>query len=157
MFLLKNLMLPWWDYLYVVCIFSLTPFNILSLFSVLAVLMIICHREFLFLSSLPGVLEAFCSWLGNSFLRCGKFSISLLTILQIPLPVTSYHWCPWFSGLIIWWSHWVLVYFFHSSWIAWLRVLLFFSLISILPLSAEILFYTCSSLLEWPSTAFLFD
>jgi hypothetical protein len=39
--------------------FSLTAFNILSLISVLIVLMIICHGEVVFWSSLFGVLEAF--------------------------------------------------------------------------------------------------
>jgi hypothetical protein len=33
---------------YVICFFSLTPFNILSLFPVLAVLKIICHGVVLF-------------------------------------------------------------------------------------------------------------
>jgi hypothetical protein len=62
--------------------------------------------------------------------------------------------CPWFSGLVFWWSHWVLAYYFHSSWVVWLRFLLFFSLISILSLHSEILSSTCSSLLEWSSTVF---
>jgi hypothetical protein len=44
--------------LYVICIFFLTALNILSLFSVLVVLMIICHGVFLFWTSLFGVLEA---------------------------------------------------------------------------------------------------
>jgi hypothetical protein len=43
---------------YVICFFSLTVFNILSLFLVLVVLMIICCGEVLFWSSLFGVLEA---------------------------------------------------------------------------------------------------
>jgi hypothetical protein len=47
--------------LYVICFLSLTGFNILSLFSVLVVLMIICHGEVLFWSSLFGVLEASCT------------------------------------------------------------------------------------------------
>jgi hypothetical protein len=38
--------------LYVICFFSLTGFNILSLFSVLVVLMIICNGGVLFWSSL---------------------------------------------------------------------------------------------------------
>jgi hypothetical protein len=45
--------------LYVV-FFSHTAFNILSLFSVVVVLMIICHEEVLFWSSLFGILEASC-------------------------------------------------------------------------------------------------
>jgi hypothetical protein len=43
--------------LYIVCFFSLTAFSILSLFSVLAVLIIICCGVVLFWSSLFGVLE----------------------------------------------------------------------------------------------------
>jgi hypothetical protein len=46
--------------LYVICFFSLAAFNILSLFSVLIVLMIMCHRVVLFWSNLLGVLEASC-------------------------------------------------------------------------------------------------
>jgi hypothetical protein len=38
----------WWAYLYMLFVFSLTAFNILSLFSVLVVLMIICHEKFYF-------------------------------------------------------------------------------------------------------------
>jgi hypothetical protein len=44
--------------LYIICFFSLTAFSILSLFSVLVFLIIICHGEVLFWSSLFGVLEA---------------------------------------------------------------------------------------------------
>jgi hypothetical protein len=47
--------------LYVICFFSLTAFNILSLFSLLVVLMIKCHGVVLFWSSLFGVLEASCT------------------------------------------------------------------------------------------------
>jgi hypothetical protein len=53
--------------LYIICFFSLTVFNILSLFSVLVVLMIIYHEVVLFWLSLFGVLVA--SYLnGHSFL-----------------------------------------------------------------------------------------
>jgi hypothetical protein len=45
----------------VICVFSLTAFNSLSLFSVLVVLMIICHGVVLFWLSLFGVLEASCT------------------------------------------------------------------------------------------------
>jgi hypothetical protein len=48
--------------LYVICLFSATGFNIHSLFSVLVVLMIICHGVVLFWSSLFNVLEASCSY-----------------------------------------------------------------------------------------------
>jgi hypothetical protein len=41
--------------LYVICFFSLTALNTLSLYSVLVVLMIICHGVILFWSSLLGV------------------------------------------------------------------------------------------------------
>jgi hypothetical protein len=47
--------------LYVICFFSLTAFNILSLVSVLVVLMIICHGLVLSFSSLFGVLEVSCT------------------------------------------------------------------------------------------------
>jgi hypothetical protein len=47
--------------LYVICFFSLTAFNILSIFSVLVVLIIICHGVVLFWSSLFGILEASCT------------------------------------------------------------------------------------------------
>jgi hypothetical protein len=44
--------------LYVICYFSLTTFNTLSLVFGLVVLMIICHVVLLFWSGLFGVLEA---------------------------------------------------------------------------------------------------
>jgi hypothetical protein len=46
--------------LYGISFFSLTAFNVLSLFSVLVVL-ITCHGVVLFWSSLFGVLEASCT------------------------------------------------------------------------------------------------
>jgi hypothetical protein len=55
--------------LYVICFFSPTAFNILSLFSVLVVLVIICHGVVLFWSSLFGVLEATCTLMGITFSR----------------------------------------------------------------------------------------
>jgi hypothetical protein len=76
--------------LYIICFFSLTASNILSLFSVLVALMIICYGEVLFWSSLSGVLKASYTWMGKIFLRFGKFSvIILLNILCIPLSYTS--------------------------------------------------------------------
>jgi hypothetical protein len=47
--------------LYVICFFSFTAFNILSLVSVFVVLMMICHEIALFWSDLFGVLEASCT------------------------------------------------------------------------------------------------
>jgi hypothetical protein len=47
--------------------------------------------------------------------------------------------------LVFWWSLWDLAYSLHSSWIVWLRFLVFFSLTSILSLNSEILSSTCSS------------
>jgi hypothetical protein len=61
--------------LYVICFLSLTAFNILSLFSVLVVLMIICHGDVLFWSSLFGVLQASFTCMSKTFSRFGKFSV----------------------------------------------------------------------------------
>jgi hypothetical protein len=47
--------------LHFIYFFSLIAFNILSLFSVLIVLMIICHGLVLFWPSLFGVLESSCT------------------------------------------------------------------------------------------------
>jgi hypothetical protein len=47
--------------LYVICFFSLTTFNILSLVSVFVVLMMICHVVVLFWSVLFSILEAPCT------------------------------------------------------------------------------------------------
>jgi hypothetical protein len=54
--------------LYVICFFSLTAFNILSLIPGLVVLIIMCHGEDLFWSILFGVLEGFLYMDGHSFL-----------------------------------------------------------------------------------------
>jgi hypothetical protein len=61
---------------------------------------------------------------------------------------------PWFSGLVFWWSRWVLTYSFHSSCVPWAKGSSTFSLLSILSSSSAILSSTCSSLLEWPSSVF---
>jgi hypothetical protein len=47
--------------LHVICFFSLTAFNILSVVSVFVVLMMICRGVALFWSGLFGVLEASCT------------------------------------------------------------------------------------------------
>jgi hypothetical protein len=74
----------------VICFFSLTAFNILSLYSVLFVSMIICHGVVLFWSSLLGVMEASCTLMGIVFFWFGKFYvIILLNILQIHFACTS--------------------------------------------------------------------
>jgi hypothetical protein len=135
--------------LYFICFFSLTAFNILSLFSVLVVLMIICCGEVLFWSSLFGVLVDSCTWMGKTFLRFGKlFVIILLNVLHIPLTYTSSPSMPMILRFGFWWSCWVLAYSFHSSWVVWLIFLLFFSSISILSSSSEILSSTFSALVE---------
>jgi hypothetical protein len=54
--------------------------------------------------------------------------------------------CSWFSGLVLLMSCLILSSSFHSSSDVTLRVLLFFSLISIFSLSSEILSSACSSL-----------
>jgi hypothetical protein len=66
--------------------FSLSALKILFLFSVFVVLIIMCREEFLFWSSLFGVLQASCMFMGISFYRFGKFSsIILLKIFAGPL------------------------------------------------------------------------
>jgi hypothetical protein len=73
----------------VIYFFCLKAFSILSLFSVLVILMIIYCGVVLFWLSLFVVLEGSCTWMGNSFLRFGKFSVFiLLNILCIPLACT---------------------------------------------------------------------
>jgi hypothetical protein len=64
--------------LYVTLPFSLTAFNILSLFSAIVVLIIMCQEEFLFWSSLFAVLWASCMFMGISLFRLEKFSSIIL-------------------------------------------------------------------------------
>jgi hypothetical protein len=132
--------------------FSLTDFSILSLFSLLVFQMIICHRKVLFWSSLFDVLEASCSFMGNSFLRFGKFSIILLlNILCIPLVCTSSHSSMLLSLRIDLLMEWLSSCIFLSQVLSCLtEIYSVISLISILSSSPEILSSTCSSLLEWP-------
>jgi hypothetical protein len=59
-------------------LFSITAFNILPLFSAFVVLIIMCWVEFLFLSSLFGVLQASCMFMCISFFRFEKFSSTIL-------------------------------------------------------------------------------
>jgi hypothetical protein len=152
-FLLRNLLLFWLVYFLCYLFFSITAFNILSLFSVLVVLMIICSGEVLFWSSLFCVLDASLTWMCNFFLRFGQFCwIYFVTPWLTPFLLLQ---CPWFTRLVFSWSHWIPVYSFHSSWVFCLRVLLFFSFISILSLSHDSLSSSCSSLLWWLPTVFL--
>jgi hypothetical protein len=138
-----------------VCFFFLTVSNIHYLLSVLVDLMIICHREVLFWSRMFGAMEALSTWIGIFSLDLGILCYYFIVILLIPLACTSSpSSMPWFSGLVFWWSCWVLAYSFHSSWVVWLRVPLFFSLISIISSSLEILSSTYFSVLEWLSTLF---
>jgi hypothetical protein len=68
---------------------------------------------------------------GQNFPKIWKFfGYYLVDILHIPLACTS---SPSsvpmilrFSGLVFWWSHWVLAYSFYSSFVIWLIFLLFF-------------------------------
>jgi hypothetical protein len=69
---------PIWSWWVIFMIYCWIWFAILSLFSVLVVLMIICHWEALFWLSLFGVLQVSCSWMGKTFLRFGKFSVIIL-------------------------------------------------------------------------------
>jgi hypothetical protein len=150
-FLLRNLLMFWWVYFYV--FFSLIVFNILFLFSVLVVSMITCYGEVLFWSSLFGVPEASYTWMGKTFFRFGKvYVFFLLHILHIPLACTSSPLVPMILRFYLLMES--VAYSFHSSWIVWLRFLLFSSLISISLLSSEILCSTCYSLLERISTVF---
>jgi hypothetical protein len=105
-----------------------------------------CHGEVLFWSYLLGVLEAFCTWIGISFLRFGKFSaIILLNIFPMPLAYTS-------SPFSVTMIHRLGLLKESQSSCVFLSQLfgLFskYSLIPILSLSPEILSSTCSSLLE---------
>ena len=52
--------------------------NILPFFSAFVVLIIMCWEEFLFRSSLFGVLLASCMFMSISFFRLGKFSSIIL-------------------------------------------------------------------------------
>jgi hypothetical protein len=41
--------------------------------------------------------------------------------LHVPLLLQ----CPWFSGLVFWWSQWILAYSFRKSWVVWVITLHF--------------------------------
>jgi hypothetical protein len=107
----------------VICFFSLTAFNILSLWSgSILVKSIWCPR-------------GFCTWMGNLFSRFGKFSAMIFFlglfcwIYYTSLWLAPLLQCPWFADLVFWWSHWVLTYSFHNSRVFCLRVLpVFFSI-----------------------------
>jgi hypothetical protein len=51
--------------------------------------------------------------MGIDFSTFGKFSVIIfLSILHIPFACTLLLLqCPWFSGLVFWWSRWVLAFF----------------------------------------------
>jgi hypothetical protein len=117
----------WWVYLYTLFVFSFLQPLIFFLYFLCCfndnmlwrgttlVKSVSCPGGFLYLN-------------GKTVLRFGKFSvIILLNVLCNPLACTSSpSQCPWFSGSVFWWNCWVLVHSLHSSWVAWLRNLLFF-------------------------------
>jgi hypothetical protein len=70
----------------------------------------------------PGV---FLNLNGHNFLKIWEILLLFYWIyyelfLLEPLLLLQ---CPWFSGLVLWWSWWVLVYSFHRSWVVLLTVL----------------------------------
>ena len=89
---------------YVTRAFPLTAFDILSLFSAFVVLIIMCQEEFLFWSSLFGVVYASCMVMAISFLRYGKFSyiffddISWTFKLKFFILIYTYVVCEFFHG-----------------------------------------------------------
>jgi hypothetical protein len=98
--------------LFVTWPFSLTAFNILSLFNAFVVLIIMCQDESPPLSSLLKVLQASCMFMGISPFRLGKFSsIFLLKIFTGPLSWQSLHSSIpiilRFGLLIVFWTSWM--------------------------------------------------
>jgi hypothetical protein len=66
-------------FMYVICFFYLTDFNIFSLFSVLVVLMIICHGGCPILAKSVWFPVGFLYVNGKAFSRLGKFSVIILS------------------------------------------------------------------------------
>jgi hypothetical protein len=64
--------------LYVTLSFSLTAFNILSLFYTFIIFIIMSQEEIIFCSSLFGILYTFCTLIGISFFTLGNFSSMVL-------------------------------------------------------------------------------
>ena len=107
--------------LYVTWVFSLTDFNILSLFSVFVVLNITCQEKFLFWSSLFGILWASYMFMGISFFRYWKFSS--ITLLKIFAGLLS--WESSFSSTII--HRFGLLIVSWVSWMFWVGIFLHFA------------------------------
>jgi hypothetical protein len=83
--------------------------------------MIVCCGFVLFGSSLFGVLEASCTWMSIVFSRFGNFLLLFCKIYYKFLLFASilFLQCPWFSGLVYWWSRWIPACSFHRSWVVW--------------------------------------
>jgi hypothetical protein len=151
--------LLWFDGFTCVCYLFFLSYSLLYCFSIflcLFFLLIICRMLVLFWSSLFGVLDASCTWMGIVFSRFGKlFVIILLNILWIPFAcISSSYSMPMILrfGLLM-----ELVSFciFLSQILNCLtNSYLGFPLISILYSSSEILSFACSSLLDWPYIVF---
>ena len=102
-------------------LFSLTDFNILSLFCAFVVLIIMCQEEFLFWSSLFGVLLSSCMFMVIPFFRLGKFSSIILLkiftdLLSWESSLSSIPTILRFGILIVSWI----------SWMFWVRSFLIF-------------------------------
>ena len=82
-----------------------------------------CQQEFLFWSSLFGVLKASCMFIGISFFRLEKFSsIILLKIFTDPLS-----WESSLSSIPIFLRFGLLIVSW-TSWMLWVRIILHFAL-----------------------------
>jgi hypothetical protein len=127
-FLVRNLLLFWWDYLYTLIVF----FSFYRLQYFFSVLCACCFNDSMLWGGFILVKSLWCPGgllhlKGQNFLKFGKFYAIILWKYYIPLWLTPLLLQrPWFSGLFFWWSCWVLAYSFQRSWVVWLRFILFF-------------------------------
>jgi hypothetical protein len=108
--------------LYVTWLFSLTAFNILSLFCAFGVLTFMCQEELLFWSNLFGVLWASCMFMGISFFRVGKFS----SIILLKIFTGHLSWKSSFSSIPIILMFGLLIVSW-ISWMFWVMIILYFA------------------------------
>jgi hypothetical protein len=105
-FPLRNLLF-WWVYLYTLFLFSLLKSSIFFLYSLclffndnmpwrgsIMVKSVWCPSVFLFLN-------------GQNFLNIWEiFCYYFIEYITYPFGLHLFSFCPWFSGLVFWWSCW---------------------------------------------------
>jgi hypothetical protein len=124
-FPLWNLLLFSWVYIWMLVVFSFLQPSVFFLY-----LCACCFNDNMLWGRSILVMSVWCPGVfvylnGHSFLLiweifCYYFVEYIMNSFCLLAPLFLLQ-CLWFSDLFFWWSQWVLAYYFHRSWVFWLR------------------------------------